>query len=165
MHRENENQGPGGPGNLVPVKDRPGGKAFGRIRDFHERRGIASPVLATTPIIPESSMLSEKSLNPRALPDSSRDQLGFGKAFAQKMAIPNVTPVTDSSTVSPASPGPTWTFLGPDSIPAGQTYGTGGNNKPAVSGRIAGVAVQPTNPDEILLATAGGGIWRSQGNL
>ena len=33
---------------------------------------------------------------------------------------------------------PVWRPLGPNLIPKGQTYGTGGNNKPPVSGRCSG---------------------------
>lgn len=56
---------------------------------------------------------------------------------------------------------PTWVELGPHSIPHGQTYGTGGNDRPPVSGRISGVAIDPDNSRHIFIASAGGGIWES----
>jgi hypothetical protein len=49
-----------------------------------------------------------------------------------------------------------WTSLGPTSIVNGQTPG----NNP-VSGKINGVTSDPTNPNVIFVATAGGGIWKS----
>jgi hypothetical protein len=46
----------------------------------------------------------------------------------------------------------TWTALGPASLSSG-----GGN----YSGRIAGVAVDPTNSNNIYIAAAGGGVWNT----
>jgi photosystem II stability/assembly factor-like uncharacterized protein len=49
-----------------------------------------------------------------------------------------------------------WTALGPAPITNGQTSG----NQP-VSGRIAGVAASPTDPNTYYIATAGGGVWKT----
>ncbi|MEM7427076.1 MAG: hypothetical protein AAF441_13350 [Pseudomonadota bacterium] len=68
----------------------------------------------------------------------------------------------DMQAAAPAGQKPKWVDLGPTSIPQGQTYGKGGNNRPPVSGRIAGVAVDPSNTDRILIASAGGGVWVSE---
>jgi hypothetical protein len=51
-----------------------------------------------------------------------------------------------------ASPSPTaWTALGPAPLNAGVPW----------SGRIAGVAVDPTNASTIYVAAAGGGVWKT----
>jgi photosystem II stability/assembly factor-like uncharacterized protein len=57
---------------------------------------------------------------------------------------------------------PTWRPLGPFSIPHGQTYGYGAGSRPSVSGRISSIAVDPGNPDHILIGSAAGGVWESQ---
>jgi len=49
----------------------------------------------------------------------------------------------------------TWTAIGPAPIVGGYA-GTGGD-----SGRIAGVAPDPTNPDVLYIAAAGGGVWKT----
>ncbi len=54
-----------------------------------------------------------------------------------------------------------WRPLGPLSIPHGQTYGRGRGSRPSVSGRISSIAVDPNNPDHILIGTGGGGVWES----
>ncbi len=68
------------------------------------------------------------------------------------------TPITGRSgrllspTVSlPAPNNTTWTALGPASLNAGVP----------TSGRITGIAVDPTNSSNIYIAAAGGGVWQS----
>src|SRR6516162_2009032 len=54
---------------------------------------------------------------------------------------------------------PAWQFLGPTSIPDGQTYEPG--YRVHVSGRIGAIAVDPSNSAHLLAGAAGGGIWES----
>jgi hypothetical protein len=49
-----------------------------------------------------------------------------------------------------------WTALGPAPILNGQRPGAG-----PVSGRIAGIAAHPTDPNTIYVAAAGGGVWET----
>lgn len=56
---------------------------------------------------------------------------------------------------------PVWRELGPRRIPQGQTYGNGGNNKPAVSGRCNGLVVDAHDSRHLVLCSAGGGLWES----
>src|SRR5262249_49149949 len=58
----------------------------------------------------------------------------------------------------PTPTGPQWRSLGPWTVPNGQTYGTSRVN---VSGRVAAIAVHPTNPARVLCGSANGGIWES----
>ena len=83
-------------------------------------------------------------MNPPALP--ATDPLtNFGAAKGVSTIIPPLVPPTLSTTI--------WTAIGPASLSAG-----GGN----VSGRIAGLAVDPTtSPNVIFVAAAGGGVWKS----
>jgi photosystem II stability/assembly factor-like uncharacterized protein len=55
-----------------------------------------------------------------------------------------------------------WQPLGPYLIPHGQTYGSGQGSRPAVAGRVAAVAVDPSNEQHILVGAAGGGVWESR---
>jgi photosystem II stability/assembly factor-like uncharacterized protein len=55
-----------------------------------------------------------------------------------------------------------WQPIGPFAIPHGQTYGSGPGSRPGVSGRISAIAVDPSNPNNILIGAAGGGVWQAQ---
>lgn len=58
----------------------------------------------------------------------------------------------------PTATGPQWRSLGPWTIPNGQTYGSSRVN---VSGRIASIAIDPSNPAHVLAGAANGGVWES----
>jgi hypothetical protein len=60
--------------------------------------------------------------------------------------------------IAPFSPpsATTWTELGPAPIPNGQT-----SPSVAVSGRVAAIAVHPSNPNIVYVGTAQGGLYRS----
>ena len=55
-----------------------------------------------------------------------------------------------------AGAGPTWQSLGPTGVDKGQTYGA---NRVLVSGRVAAIAVDPTDSNHVLVGSAAGGIW------
>jgi Calx-beta domain/Domain of unknown function (DUF4214) len=59
-----------------------------------------------------------------------------------------------SGDLTPAAGG-AWTAIGPAPLPNG--IGSSG----AVSGRVTSIAVDPTNPNNVYLGTAQGGVWRS----
>ena len=52
---------------------------------------------------------------------------------------------------------PRWDGIGPAPINNGQTIGN-----MAVTGRVTGVAVDPTDPNTIYISTAGGGAWKTK---
>ena len=54
--------------------------------------------------------------------------------------------------------GPAWEPLGPAYMPNGQTYGSA---RVEVSGRVAAIAIDPSNSNHVLVGAAGGGIWQS----
>jgi len=58
----------------------------------------------------------------------------------------------------PTATGPQWRSLGPWTIPNGQTYGSTRVN---VSGRVAAIAVDHSNPAHVLCGAAHGGVWES----
>jgi hypothetical protein len=53
---------------------------------------------------------------------------------------------------------PQWRQLGPSTVPNGQTYGSSRVN---VSGRIASIAIDPSNANHVLVGAANGGVWES----
>jgi hypothetical protein len=58
----------------------------------------------------------------------------------------------------PTPTGPQWRSLGPATVPNGQTYGASRVN---VSGRVAAIAIDPSNPAHVLVGAANGGVWES----
>jgi hypothetical protein len=76
------------------------------------------------------------------------------KAAAARAAAPK----RGGAAPAPAAPATGWQAIGPSLIPNGQTYGT---NRVDVIGRVASIAIDPSNPKHILLGAAGGGIWES----
>jgi hypothetical protein len=69
------------------------------------------------------------------------------------------TPPTGNPELSGADPAPlanVWTAIGPAPITNGQRPGGG-----PVSGRITGVAADPTDVNTIYVAAAGGGVWKT----
>src|ERR1017187_10119743 len=78
-------------------------------------------------------------MNPPALPATSRTG-----SFGPTLTAPGITPSF------PAPNTTTWTALGPAPL----------NEGGSASGRIAGVAVDPTNSNNIYVAAAGGGDWQ-----
>jgi hypothetical protein len=57
-------------------------------------------------------------------------------------------------------PGPAWRPLGPFAIPHGRTAGSGPGSRPRVAGRVAAVALDPSDPRHLLVG--GGGVWESR---
>src|SRR5712692_11130020 len=71
---------------------------------------------------------------------------------------PSVGPTLGQQSAGPATViSSSWTALGPAPLDSGG--GAGGNG--VVSGRVAGVAVDPANANNIYVAAAGGGVWQS----
>jgi hypothetical protein len=60
----------------------------------------------------------------------------------------------------PDPPGPAWRPLGPFAIPHGRTAGYGPGSRPRVAGRVAAVALDPSDPRHLL--AGGGGVWESR---
>lgn len=59
---------------------------------------------------------------------------------------------------APAIAAPRWQSVGPRRMDNGQTYG---DTRVTVSGRVSSVAVDPSNRNNILCGSAGGGVWQS----
>src|SRR5713226_3226030 len=117
-----------------------GGKALRRIRYFETQRGLF-----------QSSAEEDT-----GLPALARHPLPiayYAKAHEAKQRL--------ISQASGRAHLPLWLSLGPSSIPHGQTYGIGGNNAPAVSGRCVGIMISPNDTKHLVLCSAGGGLWKT----
>ena len=68
--------------------------------------------------------------------------------------------VTDAVTNAATSIRTRWEFVGPRNLPVPYNIYYGPSNS-ALSGRVNGIAYDPSNPSTCYLATAGGGIWKS----
>lgn len=101
--------------------------------------------------------------------DESLDYLEALEAYLSVRAYPNDTVDWEAlrgaadkrdqmGYLQSRAPGPTWEFLGPTNCtsPSQWAFGPG-----KVSGRIAGAAFDPTNPQIYYIASAGGGAWKT----
>jgi photosystem II stability/assembly factor-like uncharacterized protein len=121
-----------------------GGKAAARLQSFVQQRGLidadAGGPQTRAPAPP---------VEPASTPATTADS-----AYQRVLATP--APPGD------AAGAPVWSFLGPVSIPKGQTYGRGPGSTPSVAGRVAAICVDPADGRHLLLGSAGGGIWETR---
>jgi photosystem II stability/assembly factor-like uncharacterized protein len=75
---------------------------------------------------------------------------------ARLAALGATTNAGSTVTLAPA----TWEFIGPKnlSVPYTTYYGP---TESALTGRVGGLAFDPTNPETIYLASSGGGLWKT----
>lgn len=131
----------------------PVGKALARIRYFEQQRGVdltrfEEGRVVAAPAENRANSRSKSRVRPAAL------HVPYTEAAAKKLKL-------EPPKFTAAGHLPVWRELGPTSIPQGQTYGKGGNNKPAVSGRCNGIYVDPTDRRRLVLSSGGGGLWGS----
>lgn len=136
----------------------PGGKALARIQYFEAQRGLASTQFEAGRLTTPSETATRTTLQPRR---GRRGRRAGGIAVPSYRAAFKTKHALQPDFVDSVGL-PRWHPLGPDSIPNGQTYGTGGNNRVPVSGRSVGLFIDPTDPRHLVLCSAGGGLWGSQ---
>ena len=131
----------------------PAGRARGRKRAAPRRRaeaGIGALYASTA-----------EALHPAGDEASPGDEAAPSDAPRTRAKRAAVRPTDAAPPPAPFNPalGPGWRSLGPVYMPNGQTYGT---SRVDVSGRIAAIAVDPTNGNHILVGSAAGGIWETR---
>jgi photosystem II stability/assembly factor-like uncharacterized protein len=95
-------------------------------------------------------------------PQESGKQAAGGRLTAlTQSAVINAPGIAGPPPTPPMAGSSNWTPLGPMAIPNGQTYSAA---RVLVSGRVTGIAIDPTAPDTIYLGTAQGGVWKSTNN-
>ena len=134
----------------------PGGKALARLELFDEQRGIPlEPKLAAK----ARRGTAAKKRSPRPVKGFTAKNIGQAYLTAFTARAQKKSPATRAMAAA-VTVG--WRPLGPFSIPHGQTYGSGPQSRPAVAGRIATIAVDPANPQHILIGAAAGGVWETR---
>jgi ligand-binding sensor domain-containing protein len=84
----------------------------------------------------------------------------IGQLYIEAANALHVGAEPDFGTLGPPTGiGPQWRFLGPTMTANGQTYG---DSRVVVSGRVAAIAVDPSNSNHLLCGSAGGGVWESR---
>lgn len=123
----------------------PGGRAWERRRQFALQRGLT---------LDEEGGGGPAPPGPPA--ESSTRAAAAQEAEAESSAYIEAAQAPPGG---PAPQGPAWEFLGPAGMANGQTYGV---SRVTVSGRIAAIAIDPSDSNHILAGAAGGGIWESR---
>ena len=80
-------------------------------------------------------------------------------AAANAAAVPQAVALEAGLAQQVAQAQPQWHWLGPEFMPNGQTAIA--NTRVPVSGRVAAIAIDPSNSNHLLCGSAGGGIWES----
>lgn len=163
----------------APRRRPPGGKALIRLLQLldaagHTETGVATVEAAVAP--EERDDFQERSAQFTAAPEAkasaaaeagkrrARPKKGTKKGGAASAAAESALEVAQAyidaadRLAPPSGTGPQWRSLGPWTIPNGQTYGASRVN---VSGRVAALAIHPTNPARILCGAANGGVWET----
>ena len=152
-----------------------GGKALKRLELLEAQRGVSmQPHLSANGESFEDAVVEgekpKKSKSAKAV-TSPEDEAAYDYAktlFDASIALkpesvkgadviePAVAAIIATS--PPTGVGPQWRFLGPAGMPNGQTYG---DTRVVVSGRVATIAIDPSNSNHILCGSASGGVWES----
>ncbi|MBC7886265.1 MAG: hypothetical protein H7Z13_00130 [Ferruginibacter sp.] len=162
----------------------PGGKALERLLLFTEERGLPTPKEVAAADEESGEKTTEKSKKSKAIKtgaeDPGNEDGGITQQYAQALMDASVKLETESTestegdnfsergiepatgAVPPTSPptgiGPQWRYIGPNGMPNGQTYG---DTRVMVSGRVAALVIDPSNPNHLLCGSASGGVWES----
>jgi hypothetical protein len=137
-----------------------------RLLDLLAASGYEDAALATVTLAVSDKELGDfttrlkdiasLSLGSPSAGSKSRRSKGGRPAIAEEIASEYLSA---SALRGPPTPtGPQWRSLGPWTIPNGQTYGASRVN---VSGRVAAIAVDPSNAAHVLTGAANGGVWES----
>jgi hypothetical protein len=87
---------------------------------------------------------------------------GAAEAAREASAVAQLYADAAADLGPPVAGRPAWRSVGPGTITNGQTYGTGGNNRVNVSGRVSALAVDPSDANHVLAGAANGGVWESR---
>ena len=144
----------------------PGGKALLRMLQLLGQAGYADAAAAAVNTAVDESLRADFDELARGLvpmpdtttktPPARRGKVAEAPATAEDTASESMRAAQLLGPPTPA--GPQWRSLGPLTVPNGQTYGASRVN---VSGRVAAIAVDPSNAAHVLVGAANGGVWES----
>jgi hypothetical protein len=152
----------------------PGGKQLIRLLELLERSGYtrAAEVAVEAAVGEQANDIFRDRISTFTAAPSGKPSLGAASRGSSKRRSAAKAPeslvddevaeaymeVAAPPTGPPSGSGPYWESIGPWTTPNGQTYGASRVN---VSGRIAAIAVDPSNPAHVLVGAANGGVWES----
>jgi hypothetical protein len=135
-----------------PTDRPPGGKALERLREFEEARGLPAE-----PPPQAAAQASAGSRRRRAVAGGTAPPAAVTEWASALAAAEDGAPAARLGAAQAM-----WVPLGPTVMHNGQTYGSGNGSRVDVSGRVAAIAVDPSNGAHVLVGSAGGGIWESK---
>lgn len=147
----------------------PGGKALVRLLHTLQSRGydeIAEAAVRSSLSGEARESFQERaapymasvSAEPRALRRAEGDVQVADAGARQAADVALAYRAASTRLGAPTATEPQWRSLGPWTVPNGQTYGASRVN---VSGRLACVVVDPSDPAHVLAGAAHGGVWES----
>jgi hypothetical protein len=150
-----------------------GGKPLLRLLDLLAGAGYSEPVTASIELAVDGESANTVRAEVEAyvsLPLPGNGAAAGGKARSRKRAAKQAPEAVAEGIAlahmsaaeqlgPPTATGPQWRSLGPSTIPNGQTYGASRVN---VSGRVAVIAIDPSDAAHVLVGAANGGVWESR---
>lgn len=135
----------------------PEGKAARRLELFDEQRGMPAPTPTQEEAAPGPARRKGRARSLEV--DPTAVVAATYAAAAVALQAPPQTRELAAPGAPQAAPPPSWRFLGPTGVSNGQTYG---ESRVIVSGRVAAIAVDPSNTSHVLCGGAGGGVWETR---
>ena len=130
--------------------DHPEGKAMARRHYFGLQRGL-----------PGEGQLGDAAGLASAPAHVQRARTQVARTAAALTATSTTANTSAAFSAAAKAALPVWRELGPTLIPHGQTYGSGPDASPAVSGRCCGIVVDRSDPRHLVVCSSGGGLWGS----
>ena len=144
-----------------PTARPPGGKVLQRLLLFEEERGL--PLTLPNEEAKQPTKKSKKSVAAKKgeveMEDYAQALIDATQALQADDSAETTARGGPDDLGPPSASGPNWRFIGPNSMPNGQTYG---DTRIDVSGRVAAIAIDPSNPNHLLCGAAGGGVWETR---
>ena len=139
----------------------PGGKVLVRLLQLLDSAGLveAAERAVEAAVGGNGQRRTLEALRPRHRDRAAAAPPAVGAAPSTEEVARTYAEAAERLAAAPAAGVPAWRSLGPVTIPNGQTYGTSRVN---VSGRIAAIAVDPSDPAHVLVGAANGGVWESR---
>ena len=145
-----------------PIFKGPGGKVLKRLQLFEEQRGIEVAAFSREiePVKEKGGKQKKEKESAYTLEEIAKLYIAGAKALEDAQADSSTEKdLTEPSPSGSRAAPPRWRPLGPVRIPKGQTYGS---KRIDVSGRVAAIAIDPTNAAHILCGSAAGGVWETK---
>ena len=142
----------------LPGRKVVGGKAVARFVNFSQQRerNAGADKRKRPTVAPTRNLIVQRKSVSRT--DSRKSKAA--PSLTKALAVRDDPAATTANTVQRV-----WRPLGPFCIPHGQTYGFGPGSRPSISGRVSAIAIDPNNPNHILIGSGGGGgIWETRTN-